>query len=233
MDWIITLALTLGGPFGLPMGEPPPFWQLESTGGWPGQAYDFNRFLPPAINTEHRLTAVEWWYAEVFFRDTCLGPQILRELPRRAESVMPPSLSILQRTGPKEFGSLLLGEEASPRVACWKMLYIDINEADHLLLDLTAADERVRLASVKQLGRLKFLGALDALTATLSDDPSSIVREGAARALTLIGAGAALPALQQAADYDPDHNVRRTALFAVEIMEAQGLPAAPVQSLTR
>jgi hypothetical protein len=233
MNWIVWLALPLGGPFGLPMCcDPPPFWQLESTGGWPGQGYDFNQFLPPAIAADYRLTVYEQCCVNEISRDTRLGQQLRWEMRPQVDRILPPPplilpppLSVLQPTGQERSGSLLLSDEASPRVPGWKMLHVDVTETDHLLLDLTNQDERVRLASVRRLGHLKLLCAVDALTATLSDDPSGIVREAAVRALTVIGAGSALSALQQAADSDPNREVRRTALFAVEILEAHGWPA--------
>ncbi|MBL8793742.1 MAG: HEAT repeat domain-containing protein [Planctomycetia bacterium] len=230
MYWIAALALTLGGPFGFPMWEwnPSLFIGLTSSGGWTGQAYDFHQFLPPAINAQHRLSPGEQWYVSIFFRDTRGSWELRREIPRREVSALPPPLSVLRPTGQQErTGSLLLSDEAAPRVPGWKMLHVDVAEGDHLLLDLAAADERVRLASVRRLGQLKLRCAVGALTATLRDDPSGVVREAAVRALTVIGDTGALFALQEAADADPDAQVRRTALFAVEVLEAHATPAVP------
>ena len=235
MIGIVSLALTLGGPFGLPICDPPPFWQLDSTGGWQGQGYDFNRFLPPAIAAEQRLTAVEQWYVNAYFREARESLLIRWEVPRREESLLPPPASVLRQTGQAEqpAGSVLWAVDQASQALPWKMLHVDVTDTDHLLLDLTNQDERVRLASVRRLGHLKLRCAVDALTATLSDDPSAVVREAAVRALTVIGAGSALSALQQAADSDPNREVRRTALFAVEILEAHGWPAAADSAMPR
>jgi HEAT repeat protein len=47
-----------------------------------------------------------------------------------------------------------------------------------------------------------------------------MVREAAARALGLIGSSAALPALQQAASTDSDHDVRHSARFAIDVIQS-------------
>lgn len=239
MLWIISLALILGSPWEYEPWNWPQPTTLESSGGWPGHVYDFNQFLPPAIAADYRLTAYEQCCVNEISRDTRLGQELRWEMMRpQAERILPPplclppSLSVLQPTSQERAGSLLLSEEASPHVAGWKMLHVDTTEADHLLLDLTANDERVRLASVKRLGHLKLVCAVDALATTLREDPSSVVREAAARVLTVIGAAAALPALRQAAEEDADQGVRRTALFAVEILEAQGRPALSAPAKT-
>jgi HEAT repeat protein len=74
---------------------------------------------------------------------------------------------------------------------------------------------------VLQLGRSKDPRAVDPLAATLAGDRSAMVREAAARALGLIGSPAALPALQNAAQVDSDHDVRRSAQFAVEVIQSR------------
>jgi hypothetical protein len=83
------------------------------------------------------------------------------------------------------------------------------------------ADEGARLGGVTELGRLKAHRAVDPLAATLAGDRSPIVREAAARALGLIGAPKALPALRRAALSDSDHDVRRSAQFAAEVIQSR------------
>lgn len=92
---------------------------------------------------------------------------------------------------------------------------------DYYLQQLTNADERVRADSVMQLGRSKEQRVIDPLAATLSGDRSAVVRESAARALGLVGSPAALPALQHAAQTDSDRDVRRSAQFAVEVIQSR------------
>ncbi len=93
-------------------------------------------------------------------------------------------------------------------------------DVSHHLQQLASADERVRQESVTQLGRLKAQQAVDPLAATLAGDPSPTVREAAARALALIGSRRALPALQRAALADSDRDVRHSAQFAMDIVQA-------------
>jgi HEAT repeat protein len=94
------------------------------------------------------------------------------------------------------------------------------SDIDHHLQLLANPDERVRLDSVVQLGRLKAYRAVDSLSATLAGDHSPAVREGAARALGLIGSAKALPALQHAAQADDDRDVRHSAQFAAEVIRS-------------
>lgn len=93
-------------------------------------------------------------------------------------------------------------------------------EINRNLQQLADPDERARAESAVKLGRLKAQRAIDPLAATLAGDRSPTVREAAARGLALIGSPKALPALQQAALADSDANVRHTARFAVEIVQA-------------
>jgi HEAT repeat protein len=92
---------------------------------------------------------------------------------------------------------------------------------EYHLQQLASPDERVRAESVMQLGKLKADRAIDPLAATLSGDRSATVRECAARALGLIGSPAALTALQHAAQSDSDHDVRRSAQFAAEVIQSR------------
>jgi HEAT repeat protein len=84
---------------------------------------------------------------------------------------------------------------------------------------LSHGDEAVRRDAVMDLGRQKADSAVDALTATLAGDRSPIVRDAAARALGLIGSPRALTALMHAAQADNDRDVRRSAQFAVEVIQ--------------
>ncbi|GIW79964.1 MAG: hypothetical protein KatS3mg105_1771 [Gemmatales bacterium] len=94
-------------------------------------------------------------------------------------------------------------------------------EIDHHLDMLSHQDERVRAESVMQLGRLRAYRAVDAVAATLAGDRSPSVRESAARALGLIGSKNALPALERAAQIDPDRDVRRAAQFSIEVIQSR------------
>lgn len=88
------------------------------------------------------------------------------------------------------------------------------------LRNLTNTNEGVRIDTVTQLGRSKSDQAIDPLAATLSGDQSPAVREAAARALGVIGSNKGLPALTRAAQTDADRDVRRSAQFAVEIIQS-------------
>ena len=57
--------------------------------------------------------------------------------------------------------------------------------------------------------------------ATLNPTNSPPVREAAARALGLIGSPRALTALRYAAQADSDRDVRRSAQFSVEVINAR------------
>jgi hypothetical protein len=92
-------------------------------------------------------------------------------------------------------------------------------EIEFHLRQLADPNENTRADSVMQLGRMKAASAIDPLAATLAGDRSARVREAAARALALIGSPKALPALQQAALADGDRDVRRSAQFAVDIVQ--------------
>jgi hypothetical protein len=87
------------------------------------------------------------------------------------------------------------------------------------LAALRSPDERVRLESVTQLGRMRAGEAIDPLAATLAGDLSPRVREAAARALGLIGTTQAAPALQRAVQMDCDPSVRQSAQFALDAVQ--------------
>ena len=84
---------------------------------------------------------------------------------------------------------------------------------------LRQPDEKTRSDAALELGRLKAEGAVDPLAATLAGDPSPLVRDAAARALGLIGSPRALTALTYAAQADSDRDVRRSAQFAVDVIQ--------------
>jgi HEAT repeats len=86
------------------------------------------------------------------------------------------------------------------------------------LRDLSNPDERVRAEASLQLGRMKAQQAVEPLTQVLGQDRSPAVRDAAARALGLLGAPAALTALQHAAQADDDRDVRRSASFAADVI---------------
>jgi HEAT repeat protein len=86
---------------------------------------------------------------------------------------------------------------------------------------LSDADEGTRLNNVAQLGRLRSIQAVEPLSVTLASDRSAAVREAAARALGLIGSPKALSALSQAALGDSDRDVRRSAQFAMEVIQSR------------
>jgi hypothetical protein len=82
-------------------------------------------------------------------------------------------------------------------------------------------NEQVRADTVMQLGRQRVAGAVDAITVTLKDDSSPVVREAAARALGLIGSRASIPALQRASLADTNAQVRSSARYAVEVVNSR------------
>jgi hypothetical protein len=96
----------------------------------------------------------------------------------------------------------------------------DNSPVEGYLQQLTTSDDRVRADVVMQLGRMRATTAVDPLAATLAGDRSPVVREAAARALALIGSPKALPALQQAALTDADRDVRRSAQFAIDVVQS-------------
>jgi hypothetical protein len=100
----------------------------------------------------------------------------------------------------------------------------DTRQADisRNLQQLNDPDEHIRAESVIQLGRLKAEKAIDPIAATLTGDGSPTVREAAARSLGLIGSPKALLALEKAAHQDSDRDVRRSAQFAVDIIQTSG-----------
>ncbi len=93
-------------------------------------------------------------------------------------------------------------------------------DVDRHLQMLSTPDESTRRDAVMELGRMKAERAVDALTASLAGDRSAVVRDAAARALGLIGSPRALTALIHAAQADADRDVRRSAQFAVEIIQS-------------
>ena len=94
-------------------------------------------------------------------------------------------------------------------------------DAQKYLQRLSDRDERVRADAALQLGRMRAQQAIDPLAATLAGDASPMAREAAARALGLIGSPQGLPALRRAAQLDGDRDVRHSAMFAVEVIQAR------------
>jgi hypothetical protein len=93
-------------------------------------------------------------------------------------------------------------------------------EVQKLLQQLADPDEKVRADTAVQLGRLKATQAVDPLAAVLAGDRSPVAREAAARALALIGSARGLAALQRAALADADRDVRHSAQFAIDVIQA-------------
>jgi hypothetical protein len=96
-------------------------------------------------------------------------------------------------------------------------------DVDRNLQLLSAADERLRADAAIQLGRLRAHQATERLETTLAGDRSPQVREAAARALGLIGSPHSLAVLLRAAQADGDRDVRTSARFAVDVVQAGGL----------
>jgi hypothetical protein len=94
-------------------------------------------------------------------------------------------------------------------------------DIERWLQQLSVSDERVRAEAAIELGRNHADRAVEPLSTMLTTDRSPQVRETAARALGLIGAIRSLNALQQAAQADPDRDVRHSAQFAAEVIRSQ------------
>ncbi|MBX9677987.1 MAG: HEAT repeat domain-containing protein [Gemmataceae bacterium] len=92
--------------------------------------------------------------------------------------------------------------------------------AETWLQHLGNPDEKARMDAVMELGRMRAERAVEPLTATLAGDRSPAVRDAAARALGLIGSPRSLTALTHAAQADADRDVRRSAQFAAEVIQA-------------
>ena len=92
-------------------------------------------------------------------------------------------------------------------------------DIDRRIEHLANPNEKVRADVAIELGRMKADKAVDALTKTLANDSSAVVREAAARALGLIGSPRALTALQHAAQSDNDRDVRNSARFAADVIQ--------------
>lgn len=92
--------------------------------------------------------------------------------------------------------------------------------AETWLQHLGNPDEKARMDAVMELGRMRAERAVEPLTATLAGDRSPAVRDAAARALGLIGSPRSLTALTHAAQADADRDVRRSAQFAIEVIQS-------------
>jgi HEAT repeat protein len=109
--------------------------------------------------------------------------------------------------------------QASAASAAPELNQLDVDNSLRLLAD---RNEKVREDAVLSLGRARVARAIDPLAATLAGDSSAAVREAAARALGLIGSPSALPALRHAAQVDADRDVRRSAQFAIDVVQITG-----------
>jgi hypothetical protein len=89
---------------------------------------------------------------------------------------------------------------------------------EQLLQLLSSPQDNARRDAALDLGRLKATSAVQPLIRMLSSDTSPVARDGAARALGLIGSSQGLTALIQAAQLDADRDVRHSAQFAVEVI---------------
>ena len=91
---------------------------------------------------------------------------------------------------------------------------------DHNLQLLADPDDKVRAEAAITLGRLRAQRAIDPLAATLSGDRSPKAREAAARALGLLGAAKGLTSLKRAVQADDDRDVRHSAQFSIDVIQA-------------
>jgi hypothetical protein len=156
------------------------------------------------------------------------GPYYYPYYPYRAAYVEPPpviveSVPIVVQAAPSVQAVNPVPPSPLPPSAILRSSHIQNAvqpEIDRFLQQLRDPDERVRSDSVLQLGRLKAISVVDPVAATLAGDRSPMVREAAARALGLMGSPKALPALLHAASTDPDHDVRHSAQFAVDIIQS-------------
>jgi hypothetical protein len=91
-------------------------------------------------------------------------------------------------------------------------------QADALVRQLADPSDTVRRDAALELGRMKALSAIDAITNVLQKDSSPVARDGAARGLGLLGSAQAMRALIYAAQADNDREVRHSAQFAVQVI---------------
>ncbi len=92
-------------------------------------------------------------------------------------------------------------------------------DIDRRMQHLSNPNAEARADAAIELGRMKADKAVDALTSTLANDTSPVVREASARALGLIGSPRSLAALQRAAQADADRDVRNSARFAADVIQ--------------
>lgn len=98
---------------------------------------------------------------------------------------------------------------------------VSLPNFEALLSSLRSTDENLRVRAALDLGRSREERAVDPLAATLAGDRSAAVRDAAARALGLLGSARGLTTLVHAAQADPDRDVRRSAQFAVEVIQSR------------
>jgi len=94
------------------------------------------------------------------------------------------------------------------------------SDIDCYAQQLQHPDPKERAEAAVQLGRLHASGYVTALTATLNNDRSPLVREAAARGLGLMGSTDCLDALQRVASSDEDRDVRHSASYAADVIRA-------------
>jgi hypothetical protein len=94
-------------------------------------------------------------------------------------------------------------------------------DLDALIREVNTGDDRTRADAAIQLGRMKASRGVGPLIKLLREDRNPAVREAAARGLGLIGETNALAALQNAAQGDDDHDVRRSASFAADVIRSR------------
>jgi hypothetical protein len=149
------------------------------------------------------------------------APVVVQQVPVvQAAPVAQPTYAGASRPGAPEQQVLPARPAAMPPAtvapAALEQSQLDIDRTLRLLAD---QNERVREDAVMSLGRARAARAIDPLAATLAGDRSPAVRDAAARALGLIGSPKALPALRRAAQVDADRDVRRSAQFAIDVVQ--------------
>jgi len=126
------------------------------------------------------------------------------------------------RTGDTRTGTLLFGLRAGSDAGLSGSIHGEpqTTAAARLLAALlNHHDERVRLETVRKLGRFRLAGAVDPLVGALEGDPSAAVREAAAESLAQLEAPGAVSVLRRVAQRDSDLDVRRAAVNAMEALQ--------------
>lgn len=168
---------------------------------------------PPVYRPYYHYPLYHYHYVRPVYVEP--APVIVRPAPvvYEAAPVVVPSPVVVS---PPPARTTLSGSSVTPVIAESSPSSIDA----HLNL-LRNPDEKVRADAALELGRSKAERVVDSLAATLAGDRSASVRDAAARALALLGSPRGLAALTHAAAADPDRDVRRSAQFAVEVIQSQ------------